>query len=304
MIEASVIINTESDAFGHKSYDFVAAFAAQRFDLSRFEVIYADGRVRASTINAIESARNRWPQLNLRYVATPGTGRALGHNHGAAMARGDVLIFLADDFEPASDFVAQHVSFHQRCRDERAVAVGPGYFPEAIRRDAFCRWLEDGGSLFGVPMRRRQVIWPQTFFYDGNASLKRRFFARVGTFDERFLLDAWDDFEFGVRMVAAGGYSRFVPAAAWHRHRVSLSERCAAIEASASAARLVEALHPEVPATWRAWLAGGTLKPRNFADIEADIDRVDELTPELLVEVERALHAAFASGYCAASTSS
>lgn len=303
MIEASVIVNTEDDAFGHKSYDFVAAFAAQQFDFARFEVIYADGRQRASTINAIESARVRWPRLNIRYVTTPSPARALGHNRGVAQARGDILIFLADDFEPTPDFLAQHVLFHQRCRDERAVAIGPGYFPEAIRRGAFCRWLEDGGSLFGVPMRRRQVIWPQTFFYDGNASLKRRFFARVGAFDERFLLDAWDDFEFGVRMVAAGGYSRFVPAAAWHRHRVSLSERCAAIEASASAARLVEALHPEVPANWRAWLTSGTSKPRAFADIEADIARVDELTPALMVEVEWALHAAFASGYCAASTS-
>ena len=121
-----------------------------------------------------------------------------------------LLVFLADDFDPSPGLIAAYAEYHTLNPDLNAVGIGPGLFPDNFRKDRFTRWLEDSGKIFGVPMRRILAVWPKTFFYAGNASIRKAKFQSLGGFDERFLNDAWDDFEFGVRWVASGGYSQFV----------------------------------------------------------------------------------------------
>ena len=117
---------------------------------------------------------------------------------------------------------------------------------------ALARWLEDSGKIFGVPMRRILAVWPKTFFYAGNASIRKAKFQSLGGFNERFLNDAWDDYEFGLRWVASGGYSQFVAGAtAAHRHLVSFDERCRNMEHAGKAARVLEILHPNLDHAWR-----------------------------------------------------
>ena len=134
----------------------------------------------------------------------------------------------------------------------RCVGIGTGLLPDNFRKDSFTRWLEDSGKIFGVPMRRILAVWPKTFFYAGNASINKAKFQSLDGFDERFLNDAWDDFEFGVRWVASGGYSQFVAGAtAAHRHAVSFDERCKNMEHAGKAARVLEKLHPNLDHAWR-----------------------------------------------------
>jgi len=57
-------------------------------------------------------------------------------------------------------------------------------------------------------------------------------------FNEYFLNDAWDDFEFGVRWVASGGYSQFVAGAT----AANLAAARAALEAPIPAPIVVESV--------------------------------------------------------------
>lgn len=251
-MRVSLIVASEPDFFKHKQQSFFASVAAQTYPHDAFEVIFVDGQAKASTSRAFAEFRQQHPAISASLLSCPSPARATQNNMAAAQADGDLLVFLADDFDPSPGLIAAYAEYHTLNPDLNAVGIGPGLFPDDCRKDLFARWLEDSGKIFGVPMRRILAVWPKTFFYAGNASIRKAKFQSLGGFDERFLTDAWDDFEFGVRWVASGGYSQFVAGAtAVHRHAVSFDERCRNMEHAGKAARVLEKLHPNLDHSWR-----------------------------------------------------
>jgi GT2 family glycosyltransferase len=254
-MRVSLIVATEADLFRNKRQRPFASIAAQTYPHDELEFIFVDGWAKPAISAAIADFGIQNPALATRLVHCEKTARAPGYNLAATLASGELLILLADDFEPWPELVAAHVAYHTVNPDPNAVGIGPGLFPDAIREDAFARWLEDSGQLFGVSMRRTMAVWPRTFFYGGNTSIKKSKFDALGGFDERFLYHAWDDYEFGLRLAAGGGYTQFVAAAvATHQHAVSLEERCAGMEQAGESASLLERLHPRAQHEWRTML--------------------------------------------------
>src|SRR5262249_11806876 len=87
---------------------------------------------------------------------------------------------------------------------------------------------------------------PDTFFYVGNASVKKQLLERAGRFDERFMHHAFDDFEFGFRLREAGMKSGFVRSASvTHIHNIVLRDRENAVRESGLAAKPYVHGHPE-----------------------------------------------------------
>lgn len=251
-MRVSLIVASEPDVFKHKQQNFFASIAAQTYPHDAFEVIFVDGQARASTSRAFAEFRQQHPAISASLLSCPSPARAAQNNMAAAQADGDLLVFLADDFDPSPGLIAAYAEYHTLNPDLNAAGIGPGLFPDNFRKDIFARWLEDSGKIFGVPMRRILAVWPKTFFYAGNASIRKAKFQSLGGFDERFLADAWDDYEFGIRWVASGGYSQFVAdATAAHRHAVSFDERCRNMEHAGKAVRVLEKLHPNLNHEWR-----------------------------------------------------
>jgi len=91
----------------------------------------------------------------------------------AAQADGDLLVVLADDFDPSPGLIAAYAEYHTLNPDLNAVGIVSRLFSDDLRKDIFARWLEDSGKIFGVPMRHISDVWPKTFFYAGNASIKK-----------------------------------------------------------------------------------------------------------------------------------
>jgi GT2 family glycosyltransferase len=254
-MHVSLIIVTEADTFQHKQSDFFASIAGQTYPHPRFELIIVDGNQRRVTADAVKDFQLRHPAISTQYLTCASNARGSGNNLGAAHASGELLIFLADDFDPAPDFIAAHVDYHLFNPDIHATGIGPGYFPDSLRLDLFARWQEDSGLIFGTAMRQPMVSWPDHFFYAGNASIKRAKFRSIGGFDDAFRHDAWDDYEFGLRWAASGGYSQFIAGAiTTHRHAVSLDERCHTMTRAGQAAHVLEALHPKIARPWKAKL--------------------------------------------------
>jgi GT2 family glycosyltransferase len=290
-MRVSLLVVAEPDPYRHKQRDFLASIAAQTHPHDALELIMVDAHARPSAAAAFEAFRARHPVLSASRLHCATAARASGSNLAAAHATGDLLIFLADDFDPSPDLVAAHVAYHTLNPELGAVGIGPGLFPDCVRRDFFARWLEDSGQIFGVPMRRTMAAWPRTFYYAGNASIKRAKFEALGGFDERFVHDAWDDYEFGLRWAASGGYSQFVAAAmATHRHALSFEERRAVMERAGESARTLELLHPDAGHEWRALLGREAQRRHPVLDEDAP-------THARIAFYAEELEAAFRRGY-------
>jgi glycosyltransferase involved in cell wall biosynthesis len=176
-----------------------------------FEVIVVDGGAR-SDFGAVAAAhRKRRPATPVRTVEVATAGRAAANNAGVRASRGELIVFVADDFRPSPGLVAAHRHFHAFAPPS-AVGVGASFFDEADRHDVFRRWMEDGGLGFGVAFPVAGIDWRDDYFYVGNASLRRSTFERIGPFDERYRYDLFDDFEFSLRLRAAGTADPLRPA--------------------------------------------------------------------------------------------
>jgi GT2 family glycosyltransferase len=209
-----------------------------------FEVVIVDNGARPDVAHACEAIRREHPSLRLRRVQSSLPGRAAANNAGARAADSDLLIFVADDFVPARNLVRAHVDFHA-FTGSQSVGIGPAFFTGEARMDPFRRWLEDSGSLFGVPFRIAGMHWPRHFFYAGNASMSRALFERAGGFDEGFLHDTLDDLEFGERLRELHVPTHYLPKAhAWHDHRLTLDERREIMRKSGEAAAALEDRKP------------------------------------------------------------
>ncbi len=218
-----------------------------------FEVIVIDAIRRRDWRDLVDGHRSIVEEgLNLHLVEMAPSGRASAVNRGLELARAGIVLFLADDFLPGPGALAAHRRFHQDNPAVEAAAVGPGLFPERLRGSRFRRWLEDSGTLLGVSLTRPRLDFPPGFFYVANTSLKRAMVDRAGRFDERFPYDAWDDMEFGQRLVHAGYRSHYLAEAACeHEHAVTLSERLANMRNAGISAAVFERIHPTALHPWR-----------------------------------------------------
>jgi GT2 family glycosyltransferase len=266
-IEGSVVV-----AVNPHVNDLAAVFEAylrQTISATAFEVIVVHDGTRDDLARAYAEHLSSFAGTPIRLLETGRPGRAAANNAGVRAARSDLIVFVGDDFIPSPTLVRAHFEFHRHARTA-AVGVGPSLFPEKLREDPFRRWLEDSGELYGFPFRLAEQSWSRDFFYAGNASLGRALFEDVGAFDESFLHDLYDDYEFGVRLRAKGICTHYLPkAVAWHDHVVDLAERAQAMRRSGAAARQCERGYPAL----RPWAA---LAERSIAGLAADVRRAGE----------------------------
>ncbi|TAF99007.1 MAG: glycosyltransferase family 2 protein [Betaproteobacteria bacterium] len=288
----SVIIFCDP-AHDNSGLELVEAYANQTLSHAQFEVIIADNCHRAEFENAVRHFNEARPSLNVRYVPLQVEGRAACLNAGILLAKAQVIAFLADDALPSPTALASHLNFHQENPHPLAAAVGPTLFRSPQRADGLRRWLEDSGTLFGVGMRTTYSMWPQSFFFTGNVSVKIKVFEQVGTFNTAFPWITWDDFEFGTRLIQSGGYSQLVTGAlAWHEHYVTLAERTGAMRKGGHAAVIHDRIGPIVR-PWQPML--DRAHRRRHELLQADDDRLP-LWQRVPI-FERTFDRAFLEGY-------
>jgi GT2 family glycosyltransferase len=228
--------------------ELLNAYKNQTLDHARYEVIVVDNCDRVAIANVARRLNETTPSLNLRYCpvdAKQVIGRAAVLNAGLKGVQAPLIAIMADDAVPCATALESFVEFHQANTHPLVAAIGPTLFRKALRQDGLRRWLEDSGTLFGLGMRTTYSIWPQHFFFTGNVAVKASLFERVGYFNEAFPWITWDDFEFGTRLMKAGGHSQLVTGAlAWHEHWVTLAERTGAMRKGGHAAVIHEKIGP------------------------------------------------------------
>ncbi len=261
----------------------------------QYEVLIIDGCHVTTHPEEFERYRREHdPKGNVSYHRISKSGRATSLNHAIAMANSNLIIFLGDDCLPPLDFAERHLRFHKEHPEVSAVAIGPALFPPELRTP-FTQWLEQGGRLWGLPFDSNMSSIPADFFYVANASVKRELLEQAGQFDDRFEAHAWDDFEFGQRLSAAGMRAELLrDNVVLHLHKIDLESREGAMLRAGVAAKVYFTSHP----TERAWPDSFRAKfhwlRKAFANIQLRLNPSDRAR-EYWWGVQ--LDAAFISGY-------
>tara|TARA_R110002049_G_scaffold187196_1_gene355464 strand:+ start:258 stop:2693 length:2436 start_codon:yes stop_codon:yes gene_type:complete len=227
-------------------------------------------------------------------------GRARALNFCMRRARGPLLWFLADDFIPSPGCLRAHLAFHLEHRDPRDAAVGAGLFSPRLRNSFMRRSIEDSGSLFGHSFTEALAPLAPTFFYAANTSIKHELARAAGEFDERFAADAWDDYDYSLRLQRLGYRARLLPeATCMHQHRVTLTERLTQLRHSGAAAIVLETTRPGL-ARWLRSALRRNDRNRFLSNADARLDWRQMSDFDRLTRVQSLCDQAFAEGYRAA----
>jgi GT2 family glycosyltransferase len=224
----------------------LAALDEQTLPAAAFEVLVVDDGSdpeNRAAIRAIVCSRDR------QLLEKPGGGLASARNWGADRACGTFLLFLDDDVIPAPQTLAEHLAAH-RAAGEPVAVVGSLPFPPGLRIDSFLWYLERSGhyDLYRNP-RKYPGGRPPMPPMNGNSSISRELFLRIGRYDENFSRYGSEDLELGFRLARAGVRFVYNPrAVGYHDHVKDFARFCADMETAGESLIRVYRKYPEIKA--------------------------------------------------------
>ncbi len=213
----TVIMPVRSEA------DFIAgslgAVLAQDYPADRFEVLVADGVSTDDTRVIVASLAEAHPHIALRVIDNPGQIVATGFNLALAQAAGEIIVRVDGHTVIAPEYVSECVAALAHSQADNVggpmVPVGQGRFGEAAAL-ATSSPFGVGGGRFHYSEREE---WVDTVYL---GAWPRAVFERVGPFDETFVRN--QDDEFNYRLLSHGGRILLSPRIrSWYFNRTTLA---------------------------------------------------------------------------------
>lgn len=243
MIDLSVVIPTYQRCDSLRQV--LLACGAQTLPPERYEVIVA---IDGSTDDTVNMLRQLDVPYHLRWTNGANAGPGAARNRGAALAQGNVILFLDDDIILTAVALAEHLAGHET--GDAVVCLGQvQVWPER----PLSHWEQYLNQRYDEHYAKMNRPGYQPDFWDclsGNISFDRSLWQRSGGFDPTFAAAKHDDIELGFRLAQAGVRFAYRPRAlGYHRFVKSLAAGLQdALTNGASAARLTR-FHPQlVPA--------------------------------------------------------
>jgi len=182
----------------------LTALAAQSADAASYEVIVS---VDGSSDGSVEMLEGFDAPYALRFVAGPSRGRAAACNAAIELARGEVLIVLDDDMQPAPSFVERHLAHHSP--GSRLCVMGAVPIELDAKSPHAARYARDKFNDHLARLAEPGHVFVPRDFYSGNASLRTEEMRAVGGFGESFTVYGNEDVDLSLRLRAAGVELRY-----------------------------------------------------------------------------------------------
>lgn len=223
--KAAVIIPTRGGAAKlHYPLD-----ALEKQTETDFQVlVVCDGDIDGSA-QVVETYKERGI-LNIEAIVfeeNQGRSKALNAGHRAADA--DILIRCDDDLEPRSNYIEQHLKFHDTDHETGVIGLVHNKFPDTPHARVFGHY-RDKKFREEAYARPKEEHW---HYWNANASLSKKMFEQVGGYDERYRLYGWEDVDMGRMLFEAGTEIIIAPELETDHH----------IAATTTAMRATRALH-------------------------------------------------------------
>jgi len=154
---------------------------------------------------------------SLRLIEIPEPGIARARNRGAAIARGAVLVFLDDDFDPLPGLIEAHARAHELTQN--IVALGRLLPAPEAPKNLFAQRLRDLNRDHSAWLAEATERLNWRFVVGSNISLSKSFFEQIGGYDDSIVAHGSEDYEFGYRAQCAGARFVFLPDANGYDHR-------------------------------------------------------------------------------------
>jgi glycosyltransferase involved in cell wall biosynthesis len=196
----------------------VATLARQEF-AEPFEVIVV---VDGSTDGTAAALRKLDVPFPLRIVEQANGGSASARNHGARLARGELLLFLDDDMEAHPRLLAEHERSH-RAGAEAVLGHLPVHpqSPPGLLTERVAAWTDERTKRLSEPGAALRLDDMLT----GQLSVGRALFERLEGFDAGFrqrTTSSNEDIDFGQRLLQGGHRAVFNPSAiSWQQYVVT-----------------------------------------------------------------------------------
>ena len=181
----------------------LACLKRQRFASTDYEIIVVD-----DGSNPPVTLKENSDGPRCRLVRLEGLERSAARNSGAAIAEGEMLIFIDDDTIVEPDFIRSHLNAHEEWPE--ALVVGTNRLPDEMLMTPFGRFRQrlERQSL---PERRGPTDIPN-FCTAQNMSINRDVFRKLGGFEPRIICG--EDQDLALRHTSRGGKIVFQPEAA------------------------------------------------------------------------------------------
>ncbi|MBP1711749.1 MAG: spsQ 3 [Deltaproteobacteria bacterium] len=184
--------------------DTLTALKQQTISHEEYEVIVVDD---GSTDDTADAAR----RFGVNCIGQPNRGPAAARNHGARVAKGDIILFTDADCSPDRDWLRQMTLPFQ---NEKTIGVKGAY--RTNQKTLAARFaqaeFEDRYDLLG---KADAIDMVDTY----SAAFRKDMFIKIGLFDESFPVANNEDTELSYRMCAAGYRLEFNPEAiVYHLH--------------------------------------------------------------------------------------
>jgi GT2 family glycosyltransferase len=177
----------------------LAALALQDIPPEEFEVVVSVDGPSVETVRSLETYSAPYA---LHVVTGPRRGRAGACNAALERAKGDVLVILDDDMEPAPGCLRMHAAHH--IGDARVCVMGGVPIRADRTSSSATRFMASKFDRHLAKLARPGHEFALRDFYSGNTSLRRDVLVDAGGFDEAYTLYGNEDLDLSLRLRAAG----------------------------------------------------------------------------------------------------
>lgn len=194
------------------------------------------------------------PPLQLHVIEQANEGAGAARNRGAALATGDILLFLDDDMVCEPDVLMEHARSYAAGAD--AVV---GDFTEAGASVGLLSQIIEKRSAAGAP---EALLTPFDIF-GGHISMRREVFEDLGGFDESFAGNGdWGDFDVGQRLLERFKVVHNPRALSHHRGVLRPMQYVRRARSCAHATLRFAAKHPELGSELAEWTGSSRISRR------------------------------------------